>query len=60
MPDITMCQNKKCKKKMECYRYIALPDKLYQSYFMPNENDCKNFVQATKSDKERSKNGRKN
>lgn len=32
MPDITMCMSKDCPKKNECYRYIAKPDKYYQSY----------------------------
>lgn len=60
MPDITMCQNKKCKRRSNCYRFIAIPDKFYQSYFMPNEKECTNFVQATKSDKEKYKNRREN
>ena len=31
MPDITMCSTKDCKKKNECYRYLAKPSQL-QSY----------------------------
>ena len=31
MPDITMCQNRKCPKAMSCYRYVAIPDE-QQSY----------------------------
>lgn len=60
MPDITMCRNKKCKRKTECYRYIAIPNKFYQSYFIPNEKKCENFIQATESDKEKYKNRREN
>ena len=55
MADITMCQNKKCNRRLDCYRFIAIPDKYYQSYFAPDENNCKHFLQATKSDKERYK-----
>jgi hypothetical protein len=32
-PDITMCQDKECPNKDKCYRFIATPDKLRQSYF---------------------------
>jgi len=31
MPDISKCQGKKCNKKEQCYRFMAIPD-LYQSY----------------------------
>jgi hypothetical protein len=33
MPDITMCSGKDCEKKETCYRYTALPNPWYQSYF---------------------------
>lgn len=37
MPDITMCKGVKdgitCPNRGECYRYLAKPDPLYQSYF---------------------------
>lgn len=32
MPDITMCANKSCPLKKKCYRFVAEPDKGYQSY----------------------------
>jgi len=32
MPDITMCKNKKCKKKDKCYRFTAEPSEYRQSY----------------------------
>lgn len=31
MPDITMCDNKKCVLRDMCYRYRAIPDR-YQAY----------------------------
>ena len=39
MPDITMCLNEKRKRRLECYRYIAKPDR-YQSYSTFQEKDC--------------------
>ena len=54
MADITMCQNKKCKRKMDCYRYIAIPNQYYQSYFIAKDDKkCENFIQANKLNKER-------
>lgn len=35
--DITMCQNHDCPLKMQCYRYTAKPNQLWQSYFMNPE-----------------------
>lgn len=32
MPDITMCVNDDCPSKFECYRYMAVPSELRQSY----------------------------
>jgi hypothetical protein len=47
MPDITMCVNKKCKKRDTCYRVIAIPS-IMQSYadvFEKNHNgECCNFI----------------
>lgn len=46
MPDITMCLNgKDCPKHEECYRYMAKPDDLYQSYamFYPKDKTCDSF-----------------
>jgi hypothetical protein len=42
MPDISMCQNDKCKVNKECYRYMAIPSG-YQSYANFNENNCVSF-----------------
>jgi hypothetical protein len=33
MPDITMCRDKECPHKDRCYRFLAEPNKLYQSFF---------------------------
>lgn len=32
MPDFSMCVNRKCPLKSDCYRYGAEPNKLYQVY----------------------------
>ena len=40
MPDISMCNGKKCPKKKQCYRYMAIPDR-YQSYAMFEESCLK-------------------
>ncbi|HET8687880.1 MAG TPA: hypothetical protein VFM18_14655 [Methanosarcina sp.] len=32
MPDITMCQNSQCPIRLECYRYMAMPNEHIQSY----------------------------
>jgi len=44
MPDIAMCVRIDCDKKMECYRYRAVPQK-YQTIFEPSKigNDCEYF-----------------
>ena len=40
MPDITMCQNKKCKRREKCYRFIAEADEKYQSYAAFDGTEC--------------------
>lgn len=53
MADITMCQNKYCPLNHKCKRYIAIPDKYWQSYFEPlkkNNERCKYFLEASKND----------
>ena len=32
MPDISMCQNDKCKFEKECYRFTAKPSEFMQTY----------------------------
>lgn len=41
MPDISMCQNKNCKFKNDCYRFTAIPNEHRQSYASFN---CKDKV----------------
>lgn len=63
MPDITMCANKKCKLRRNCYRFMAIPDNNYQSYagFVPDFDeiqkvwDCDNFDPIQKGDRLRSR-----
>jgi hypothetical protein len=38
MPDISMCKNKECKFKKDCYRFTAKPSEFMQAY---NEFNCK-------------------
>lgn len=40
MPDITMCQDKECHKRKDCYRYMAVPG-LHQSVFMDSPRKSK-------------------
>jgi len=47
MPDISMCLNKKCKKRNTCYRFIAEPDR-WQSYGGFNEKDCEHYIKIEK------------
>jgi len=41
MPDITMCEDKECPLRNECYRYRAIPNEFRQYYFCesPRQND---------------------
>ena len=34
MPDISMCHDKTCTKRKDCYRYRAQANEFRQSYFM--------------------------
>jgi hypothetical protein len=39
MPDITMCNNHRCKMREGCFRYVAEPsDRQSYCYFMGGEN----------------------
>lgn len=65
MPDISMCVNKECKVKFNCYRFIAIPHEYWQSYSEFNKelnNDCEHFMKAhdyEKKEYEEYLNGRK-
>lgn len=45
MPDITMCENKKCPLRNKCYRATATPDPYWQSFcvFEYKGGKCDNF-----------------
>ncbi len=46
MPDIKMCRDTRCPQNERCYRYMALPNDLWQSYFLssPKKMDgCPEF-----------------
>ena len=49
MPDIAMCQDKDCPKRLSCYRYTATPSQ-YQPYFaekIVDENGkCEYYIEA--------------
>lgn len=56
MPDITMCDNKKCPSHARCYRFMARPDRYQQSYGAFDPGDGKQcdyflsrFVRGTKN-----------
>ena len=43
MPDISMCEDHDCPKRLSCYRYCATPSPYYQSYFAKSprkKNKC--------------------
>lgn len=42
MPDIAICVNTECPRRMDCYRYRAIPDE-YQTMFKPNADTCQHF-----------------
>lgn len=47
MPDLSMCDDKECPKRKECYRYMAIPNEYRQSYFAdsPRKGDgCDEFI----------------
>jgi hypothetical protein len=46
MADISMCLNKECKKRRQCYRFTAPANESWQTYadFEPDENgECEYF-----------------
>lgn len=40
MPDISMCDNKSCKRFNECYRAQAIPSKYHQAYTTFGSEGC--------------------
>lgn len=46
MPDISLCVNKECEKRQQCYRYRAIAHPYWQSFaaFKPDEDgECDYF-----------------
>ena len=46
MPDITMCRDRDCARRLACYRYTAQSDGEWQSFFTASPrtgNDCTFF-----------------
>ena len=43
MPDISMCENKDCPSKKKCYRFMAKPSPVWQTYaeFKPEKDKYK-------------------
>lgn len=55
MIDFSMCTDKKCPRRKQCYRFMATPDK-FQSYVVsgrsPMAKKCVNFIlRRVKNDK---------
>lgn len=50
MPDISMCQNDSCPLKEKCYRFMAIPDDVWQSYteFKYELDNCDYFYPLEK------------
>ena len=47
MPDITKCTGEGCEARVTCYRFLAKPDKHWQSYFkeVPDTNGgCEYYI----------------
>lgn len=48
MADISMCVDEKCPMRKSCYRFMAKPNELLQSYLMSirkeKEPKCKHFL----------------
>lgn len=57
MPDINICNNKKCTIRDQCYRFNTTPNLYYQSYTsfkQDKEGKCKSFIKL-KTEKDESK-----
>ena len=53
-PDIAMCNRGDCPKRIKCYRFMAVPDPLRQSYIVIEDIDnCEHYWEVTKSMKRR-------
>lgn len=43
MPDIALCRSKQCPRRLECYRYMAVPKEPHQAYQWRDHKDCESF-----------------
>jgi hypothetical protein len=53
MPDITMCTNTNCNKRVTCFRYLAVPKPHNQSFAKFNNDDCEYYDRVQITDKVR-------
>lgn len=57
MPDISMCDDKKCPFRKKCYRFRAMPNEYHQTYFAgsprSSEQHCDYFWDITGYDRKR-------
>jgi hypothetical protein len=53
MPDISMCTNITCEKRMKCYRYMATPSyqQSYTCFHHSSDEPCSNFIEISVGDK---------
>ena len=45
-PDISMCANEVCAKKLDCYRFIATPNPHRQTYAGFDADDCESYIEC--------------
>ena len=60
MPDITMCRGEGCPLKETCYRYTAVPDEYWQSYFVEvpvKDGECEYYWENSTSKKSKDETG---
>lgn len=55
MPDISLCDNESCSQKEKCFRFMAKPDPVWQSYanfgiLCNEENNYKMFIKIKPKD----------
>jgi hypothetical protein len=43
--DLALCENKKCPRRHECYRYLAIPDEWWNNYSDFDHRDCNAFIE---------------
>ena len=50
MPDISLCKNEECPRKKSCFRFMAKPKAVWQSYqgFNHRNGECEYFIDASK------------